>query len=193
VEQLAAGSAAPLGAAPAVGLADRYAAALFELARERNVLPAVAASIETLSRAMDGEPELRALIGSPLVGRADAGNAMGAVAASLGLQPLLANTLGVMARAGRLRVLPAFVRAFRARSAASRGEGTAEVVAAHPLSEAQKTALAERLRVRTGRGVALDIRVDPSLLGGLVVRIGSEQIDSSLRTRLLKLEQAMKG
>ncbi len=105
----------------------------------------------------------------------------------------MANTLAVMARAGRLRALPALISAFRTRAAASRGEDSAQVTAAHPLSEAQRAALAEKLRARTGRGVALDVRVDPSLLGGLVVRIGSEQIDSSLRTRLQKLEQAMKG
>lgn len=181
------------GTSAPVGLADRYAAALFELARERNLIPAVAQSLETLSTSLGAEPDLRALIQSPLIGRAAAGQAAAAVAAKLGLHPLVANTLAVMARAGRLRALPTLISAFRVRAAASRGEDTAQVTAAHPLSDTQRAALADKLRARTGRGVALDVRVDPSLLGGLVVRIGSEQIDSSLRTRLQKLEQAMKG
>lgn len=187
METQTAGTSAP------VGLADRYAAALFGLASERNMLAAVDQSLTTLAASLDSEADLRALMQSPLVGRSAAGQATAAVAASLGLHPLVANTLAVMARAGRLRSVPALISAFRARAAAARGEDTATVTAAHPLSDAQRAALTDKLRARTGRGVALDVRVDPSLLGGLVVRIGSEQIDSSLRTRLLKLEQAMKG
>lgn len=179
-------------AAP-VGLADRYAAALFDLSRERQQVPAVAQSLDTLSAALGREADLRALTNSPLIGRAAAGQAAAAVAAKLGLHPLVANTLAVMARAGRLRALPGLISAFRARAAAARGEDTAQVTAAHPLTDAQRAALVEKLAARSGRGVALDVRVDPSLLGGLVVRIGSKQIDSSLRTRLAKLEQAMKG
>lgn len=175
------------------GLAGRYASALFELARERREIDGVAASLAALESALMQTDDLKTLISSPLVDRGSAGAAMRAVAQRLGLNPLVGNTVGVMARAGRLFALPAVIRAFRTMVAASRGQTTAEVTAAHPLNAGQQAQLQQVLKARTGRDMALDIRVNPEILGGLVVKIGSEQIDSSLKTRLERLGQAMKG
>ncbi|QMW24406.1 F0F1 ATP synthase subunit delta [Sandaracinobacteroides saxicola] len=174
-------------------LSGRYAGALFDLAKEAKAVDAVGASLDTLETATAESSDLKALMTSPLVSRADAARAVAALAAAMGLHPLVAQTLGVLARNGRLSQTPAMIRAFRAAVAASKGEVTAEVTAAHALSPKQTEALKAKLTARTGRDIALDIRVVPEILGGLIVKIGSEQIDSSLKTRLEKLGQAMKG
>jgi F-type H+-transporting ATPase subunit delta len=175
------------------GLAGRYASALFDLARDAKAIDAVAASLKTLETAMAESTDLRALFASPLISRAAAGKAVAALADAMALQPLVARTLGVLAANGRLAQAGALIRDFRAIVAASRGEATAQVTAAHALDPAQQDALRRQLKARTGRDMALEIRIDPAILGGLVVRIGSQQIDSSLKTRLDKLGQAMKG
>ena len=112
---------------------------------------------------------------------------------SLGLDKLTGNFLGVLAQNRRLAELPAMIRAFAAIAAAQRGEVTAEVASAHPLSEDQVASLQEKLKAREGRNVKIRTNVDPDLLGGLVVTIGSKRIDSSIRTRLNSLAHAMKG
>ena len=118
---------------------------------------------------------------------------MVALAAHLGLDKLTTNFLGVLAQNRRLSHLSAVIRAFSAIAAAQRGEVTAEVASAHPLSDEQLTALEAKLKAREGRTVKIKTSVDPDLLGGLVVTIGSRRIDSSIRTRLNSLAQAMKG
>ncbi len=174
-------------------LAGRYAVALFELASEAGFVSAVEADLDKLRTALSESPDLSALIRNPEVSRADLGKAMGALGDLLSLDGLTRNFLGVLAENRRLSQLPEIIRAFNTIAAAQRGEVTAEVTSAHALSDAQVGALQEKLRAREGRNVKLSTNVDPALLGGLVVTIGSKRIDSSIRTRLNSLAQAMKG
>lgn len=174
-------------------LSGRYATALFELAREANSLPKVETSLAAVQQALNESPELSALVASPLVSRTDAAKAIAAVAKSLKLDATTTNFLGVLAENRRLGKLVQIVNDFRKLTAAHRGETSAQVVSAHPLSADQVAALKEQLRTRVGREVSVDLSVDPSLLGGLVVKIGSQMIDSSIKTRLNSLANAMKG
>ena len=174
-------------------LQGRYASALFDLASEQGVVTAVETDLDTLGQALKGSDDLSALIRNPKVGRDAAARAVDAVAGVLGLAPLTRNFLGVLAANRRLAALPEIVRAFAAIAAAQRGEVTAEVTSAHPLTDDQLAQLATRLKAREGKEVKIKTSVDPEILGGLVVRIGSRQIDGSIRTRLNTLANAMKG
>lgn len=174
-------------------LPGRYAAALFELAREAGSLSAVETSLATLKAALSESHELRALAKSPLIARGAKSAAVTALAATLRLDPLTTRFLGVLASNRRLNVLGEVLRAFGEQLAAHRGEARAEVTSAFPLSTGQLAALGAQLKSRVGRDVALDTAVDPQLLGGLVVRIGSQMIDNSIRNRLNTLATAMKG
>ncbi|MBW8784562.1 MAG: F0F1 ATP synthase subunit delta [Novosphingobium sp.] len=174
-------------------LPGRYASALYDLASEQGFVTAVEGDLDTLGEAINGAPDLAALIRNPQVSREDAAKAIDAVAGVLALSPLTRNFLGVLASNRRLSALPEIIRAFSAIAAAQRGEVTAEVTSAHPLNDDQIAQLTQRLKVREGREIKLKATVDPEILGGLVVRIGSRQIDSSIRTRLNTLAQAMKG
>jgi F-type H+-transporting ATPase subunit delta len=174
-------------------LQGRYASALFELASENKTVAAVESDLTALGTALTESADLAALIRNPQVGREAGGKAIDAVATVLKLSPLTKQFLGVLASNGRLAVLPDAIRAFVAIAAAARGEVKAEVTSAHPLSPAQLKALAAKLKAREGQDVTLSATVDPAILGGLVVKIGSTQIDSSIRTRLNSLAQAMKG
>jgi F-type H+-transporting ATPase subunit delta len=174
-------------------LAGRYARALFDLATEAKALPAVEASMTVLGTALNQSAELKALTTSPVISRGDAAKAVGAVATSLKLDPLTGNFLGVLAQNRRLGELGNVVRAFAGMASAHRGEVTAEVTSAHALDDAQVAALKAQLKARTGRDVAVNLTVDPAILGGLVVKLGSRLFDSSIRTRLNTLATAMKG
>jgi F-type H+-transporting ATPase subunit delta len=174
-------------------LSGRYATALFELAREKDAIDTVEASLATVRRALAESADFAALIASPLIGRADAAKAVSATARALELDALTANFLGVLASNRRLAALPAIVTAFRTLVANHRGEVTASVTSAHTLTGDQVEALKTQLRARVGRDVSVDLSVDPSLLGGLIVKIGSQMIDSSIKTRLNTLAHAMKG
>ena len=174
-------------------LQGRYAAALFELASDKKAVTAVETDLDTLGEALVKAPDLAALIRNPLVSRSDAAKAMSAVASVLKLSDTTKSFIGVLAANGRLAALPEVIRAFATIAAAARGEMTAEVTSAHPLDAAQLKSLAEKLKAREGRDIKIKTSVDPELLGGLVVRIDSRQIDSSIRTRLNSLAQAMKG
>lgn len=174
-------------------LSGRYATALFELAREKGAIGKVESSLAAVKQALADSPEFAALVRSPLIGRGDAARAVAAVAKVTKLDSLTADFLGVLAQNRRLAALANIVRDFRTLAARHRGETSAEVVSAHPLSPAQVTALKAQLRERVGRDVNVDLSVDPSLLGGLVVMIGSQMIDSSIKTRLNSLAHAMKG
>jgi F-type H+-transporting ATPase subunit delta len=174
-------------------LQGRYASALYDLAAEAGAVTAVEADLESLGEALRQSADLAALIRNPRVTRQAAGAAMESVAGLLKLSPLTIRFLGVLAANGRLSALPRIVTAFASIAAAARGEVTAEVTSAHPLDAGQLVHLAEKLKAREGRTVKIRPSVDPDLLGGLVVRIGSRQIDSSIRTRLNSLAQAMKG
>jgi F-type H+-transporting ATPase subunit delta len=174
-------------------LQGRYATALFGLAREQNLVAAVEGDLEKLGEALAASEDLANLVRNPKVSREAAAKAIDAVANVLGLSPLTRNFLGVLAGNRRLASLGEIIRAFNAIAADERGEVTAEVTSAHPLTDTQVKALAKKLAEREGRTIKLRTSVDPELLGGLVVRIGSSQIDSSIRTRLNSLAHAMKG
>jgi F-type H+-transporting ATPase subunit delta len=174
-------------------LAGRYAIALFELARDQRQIESVGKSLDALSQALVDSKDFNELVTSPLVSREEAGKAFDALAPQLGLDPLTANFLGVLARNGRKSELQSVIRAFRRLAAEHRGETTAEVVTARPLNDDQLAALKQQLRTRAGRDVTIDATVDPNILGGIVVKLGSQQIDASIRTKLNRLASAMKG
>jgi F-type H+-transporting ATPase subunit delta len=182
-----------LSAGILASLAGRYASALYELASEAGFVTAVETDLETLSDALRESAELRALIKNPEVSREALGRVLAGLGDALKLSDLTRNFLGVLAQNRRVAELPATIRAFQTIAAAHRGEVTAEVASAHALSDAQVTTLEQKLRAREGRTVKLKTRVDPDLLGGLVVTIGSQRIDSSIRSRLNSLAHAMKG
>lgn len=174
-------------------LAGRYATALFDLAREGNSLDAVSASLATLKATILESADFRRLIASPLVGRSEAAQAVAAAAPAMGLDPLTTNFLGVLARNRRLGQVDAVIRAFGSLVARHRGQATADVISAHPLSDDQVAALKAKLTQQTGRDVSIDLKVDPAILGGLIVKVGSRQVDGSIRTKLNTLATAMKG
>lgn len=174
-------------------LSGRYATALFDLAREAKSIDAVEASLVNIRQALAESPEFADLAASPLVNRTAASKAVAAAADVMGVDPTTKKFLGVLAQNRRLSSLTAIIRDFRALAARHRGEVTAEVASAHPLTDDQVKELKQALRTRVGRDVTLDLRVDPSLLGGLIVKIGSQMIDSSIKTRLNTLAHAMKG
>jgi F-type H+-transporting ATPase subunit delta len=174
-------------------LAGRYATALFELARDEKKLDSVGESLAAVKAALAESDDFRALTTSPLIGRNDAVKAIAATAESMKLDPITTRFLGVLAQNRRLTQLANVIRNFNLLAAHHRGETTAEVTSAHPLDEAQVAALKQNLRTRVGRDVAVDLNVDPAILGGLVVKIGSQMIDGSIRTKLNTLAQAMKG
>ena len=174
-------------------LAGRYAVALFELAAEDGVVSAVESDLDKLSAALKESPELASLTTNPQLGRTAKASAMEGVAKLLEVSPLPRRFLGVLAENRRLGELGRVIRAFRDIAAAQRGEVSAEVISAHPLSEDQISSLKKKLTAREGRTVKLTSSVDPDMLGGLIVTIGSKRIDGSIRTRLNALTQAMKG
>ena len=185
------------GGSVQASLGGRYALALFELAQGASKggasIDQVEASLRTVREALDASDDFRALTVSPVVQRGVATRAVLATADHLGVDATTRSFLGVLAENRRLGELPAIIRAFRKLAANYRGETTAEVTSAHALSDDQVTELKQQLRQRVGREVSVDLAVDPDLLGGLVVRIGSQMIDSSIRTRLNALTSAMKG
>lgn len=174
-------------------LSGRYATALFELARDAKSIDSVEASLGRVREAIAQSDDFAALIASPIVSRVVAAKAIAAAAEMIDVDDTTDKFLGVLAYNRRLAQLPAVIRAFRDLAARHRGETTAEVTSAHPLSDDQVDALKQSLRKRIGTDVAIDLSVDPALLGGLVVQIGSQRIDSSIRTRLNSLAHAMKG
>ncbi|MEM7241709.1 MAG: F0F1 ATP synthase subunit delta [Pseudomonadota bacterium] len=174
------------------GIAARYATALFELAKEAKKLPALEKDLGNLSGALDGSDALQELIASPVYSREDAGNAIAALAKKMKLSPMVANTLGLMAAKRRLFVLPATIRAVADMIADHKGEVTAEVVAAKKLSAAQEKKLAAELKKSVGKTVKVETTVDESLIGGLIVKVGSKMIDSSIKSKLANLQNAMK-
>jgi F-type H+-transporting ATPase subunit delta len=175
------------------GLAERYAAALFELADERHALDEAAGDLRELRAMLGASADLGRLVRSPVLSRADQGKAMAALAENAKLSKLTADFIAIVARNRRLFAVPAMIEAFLAKLAERRGEVTAEITAAQALSEAQQGALTEQLRRVVGSRVAIDVRVDPSLLGGMVVKIGSRMVDGSIKGQLQRLQLSMKG
>ncbi|MGB8181399.1 MAG: F0F1 ATP synthase subunit delta [Stellaceae bacterium] len=175
------------------GLAERYAAALLELADERKALDAVASDLTGLRRLIDDSSDLRRMIRSPVLQRDEQARAIAAVGERASADPLTRNFLGLLARNRRLFALPDMIHGFLRILAERRGEVTAQVIAAQELSATQRQALDERLRKAVGGKVAVDFRVDPSLLGGLIVKVGSRMVDASLKSKLARLALVMKG
>jgi F-type H+-transporting ATPase subunit delta len=174
-------------------LAGRYASALFDLASEAGTVTAVESDLDKLEAGLSESTELALLTTSPKVSRDAAKKSLWGVSAIMGLSELTQNFLGTLAQNRRLSKLPAIIRSFRAIAAAQRGEVSAEVASAHALTDSQLDQLKAKLTAREGRTVKLTTKVDPDLLGGLVVTIGSKRIDGSIRTRLNSLSQAMKA
>jgi len=175
------------------GLAGRYAAALFELAGERKAVDAVSADLAAFGKAMEGNPDLARLVKSPVFSRENQGKALKAVLEKMGASALTTRFLLLLAAKRRLFALTGIIRAYESLVAKARGETEAEVISARPLADAELTELKTALKARLGREPRLAAKVDPALLGGLVVKVGSRMIDSSLRTKLDGLRAVMKG
>jgi F-type H+-transporting ATPase subunit delta len=175
------------------GLAGRYATALFQLAEADATLDEVADDLNSLGNMIENSDDLLRLIRSPALSRDAQGNAMAAVAERAGLCDLVRRFVGVLAYNRRLFAVPDMIAAYQALWAAHRGEETARVISASQLSDKQMSDLAASLKKAMGVAVAVDARVDPGLLGGLVVQVGSRMVDSSLATKLQSMRLAMKG
>ena len=174
------------------GVAGRYATALFELALEEKALDRVAADLDRFSQAFDASGDLARLVKSPVFSAEEQARALAAVLENLAIEGLTRNFLLLLAKNRRLYAAPDTIRAFRALLARHRGETSASVTSASKLTESQVTALKQALKAALDKEVALEQRIDPSLLGGLVVKVGSRMIDTSLRTSLNSLKVAMK-
>jgi len=174
------------------GVAERYATSLFELAVEADSIDAVASDLSRFEEMVTESADLKRLIESPAFSAEEQFRAIGALADRVGIAGLVGNFLKVVARNRRLFAVPGIIRAYRELVARHRGETRADVKTAHPLTPAQETELKAALKSATGKDVAVDVTVDPSLLGGLIVKVGSRQIDTSLRTKLSTLKLALK-
>ena len=174
------------------GAAGRYATALFELAQEAGSLEQAEADLTALGAALEESSELSDLLKNPMYTRTEQGAAMAGVADKMGLSALVKNVIGLMATKRRLFAVPELIRVFQGLMAEHRGEVTAEVTAARALSDTQSAALVEQIKSAIGRDVKLNVTVDESIIGGLVVKVGSKMIDSSIRSRLNSLQNVMK-
>lgn len=174
------------------GVAERYASSLFELALESGSVDKVGSDLDRFQALLDESEDLRRLVASPVFSAEEQSNAVAAVAEKAGIAGLVGNFLKVVAGNRRLFAIPGMIRAFRVIAAQHRGEITAEVTSAHALSAAQESELKSALKGVTGKDVTIAVKIDPSILGGLVVKVGSRQIDTSLRTKLSTLKLALK-
>jgi F-type H+-transporting ATPase subunit delta len=171
----------------------RYASALFELAKDQKQVPTVEADLVRFEAMLTGSADLQRLVRSPAFSGEEQSKAIAAILAKANIGGLAGNFLKLLAKNRRLFAVSDMTKSFRAFAAKDRGEVTAEVTSAQPLTDAQMAALTDQLKVTVGKAVSLHTKVDPSLLGGLIVKIGSRMIDSSLRTKLSMLKVAMKG
>ena len=174
------------------GIAERYATAVFELSNDAKGLKALESDIDALSAAFAESEDLRDVIASPLYARDEQGNAMAAVAKKLNLSKTMTNTLALMASKRRLFVVPQMIASLRAMIADHKGEVTADVVSAKALTKAQSDKLAKTLKQQVGRDVNINATVDESLIGGLIVKVGSKMIDTSVKSKLAALQNTMK-
>lgn len=175
------------------GVAGRYASALFELAGEANSQKSVGEALKRFAEMVEASEDLQRLVRSPVFSVKDQLAALGALLAAAGIEGLAANFIGLVAANRRLFTVLDMIKAYGALEAAQRGEVPAEAISAVDLSAAQIKELKDQLKAVTGQDVALSTRTDPSILGGLIVKVGSRMIDSSLRTKLQNLKIAMKG
>jgi F-type H+-transporting ATPase subunit delta len=173
-------------------IARPYATALFDLAQEQNQLGPVEADLVAISGLVSESPDFSRFLRSPVIASDDKAKAMDEILARANVGPIVANFVKLVARNGRLFALPTIIAAFRALAAEARGEVAAEVTSAAPLNREQVASLAETLKSKIGKTVTLLEHVDPSLIGGLIVKVGSRMIDSSLKTKLTAMKIAMK-
>lgn len=173
-------------------VAERYAEALFDLSLEEKALETVEKDLTGLGRILGDSAELRRLVASPVFDREQKTEAMLAILTKAGASQTLQNFVAVLGRNGRMRQLPAVIEAFARLAAAHRNEVAAEAISATPLTDVQEQELRTQIEASSGRTVNLTTRVDEGLLGGLIVKVGSKMIDSSLRTRLNRLKQSLK-
>ena len=174
------------------GIAQRYATAVFDIAKESKALSELESGLDNLSTSLAESADLKTLISSPLYSREEQGSAIAAIAGKMDLPAVLANALGLMSQKRRLFVLPQLVDQLRALIAEDKGEVTADVVSAKALTKTQSDKLAKTLAERVGKTVKINATVDDALIGGLVVKVGSKMIDSSIRSKLNSLQNAMK-
>lgn len=174
------------------GVAERYASSLFELAVETGSLDAVSADLNRFQAMIDSSDDLKRLVLSPVFSAEDQVKAVVALCEKAGLGGLVANFLKVVAGNRRLFAVSGMISAFRQIAARHRGEITADVKSAHALAPEQENELKAALKSVTGKDVTIAVTVDPSILGGLIVKVGSRQIDTSLRTKLSTLKLALK-
>lgn len=178
---------------PVSGLAKRYAQALLALAEDKGKLDAVAGDLRGLRGIVNDSAAFSALLRNPLTGRAQQTKALLAVLDKAGVDPITRNFAQVVAHNGRLFALPEMADAYLQELARRRGEITAKVTSAQALTDKQRQQLEQALRQSAGGAVNIDADVDPALLGGMVVRVGSRMIDNTLRSKLNRLQHAMKG
>lgn len=174
------------------GIAGRYASAVFELAKEGNNLKAMESDVDALDSALKDSADFRDLINSPIYGRDEQAASIASIAKKMALSPIMANLLGLMADKRRLFVLPAIVTTLRDMIADERGEVTAEVTTATALTKAQSDKLAKTLTAQVGKSVSIKETVDAGIIGGLIVKVGSRMIDTSIRSKLNALQNNMK-
>lgn len=174
------------------GIASRYATAVFEIAKDDKKLKQLEADVDALDGALTASEDLRALVASPVYTRDEMGKAISAVAKQMKLTPTMANTLSLMATKRRLFVLPSLLASLRARLADEKGEVTADVTTAKALTKAQAENLAKTLKAQVGKDVKINATVDESLIGGLIVKVGSKMIDTSIKSKLNALQNTMK-
>jgi F-type H+-transporting ATPase subunit delta len=174
------------------GIAARYASAVFELAKDASDLKTLESNVQDLDTVLADSSDIRDLINSPVVSREDQANAIAAVAKKMKLMPIVSNTLALMASKRRLFVLPALVAQLRALIAEEKGEMTAEVISAKAMTKTQTDKLAKAIKARIGKDVKIDATVDEELIGGLVIKVGSQMIDTSIRSKLNSLSNVMK-
>ena len=179
-------------ASNSTGIAARYATAVFELAKEGGGLDALERDVDTMEAAIAESADLRDLIRSPIYTREQQGGAVAALAAKMGLSGTMANALKLMASKRRLFVMPQLLSVLRGKIADEKGEVTAEVQSARALTEAQQSKLAKTLKASVGKDVKMNVAVDEDLIGGLVVKVGSRMIDTSIASKLNALQNTMK-
>jgi len=173
-------------------IAQPYANALYDLAQEQGHVDSIEADLAAISALVNESPDFSRFLRSPVIAGDEKATAMNAILSRINAGTVVANFIKVLARNGRLFALPAVIAAFRQLAAKARGEVSADVTSAAPLSREQIQNLAETLKSKIGKTVTLSEHVDPSLIGGLIVKVGSQMIDSSLKTKLTAMRVAMK-
>lgn len=174
------------------GIAARYATAVFEIAKDDGKIAELETNIDDLGAALESSDDLRLLVNSPLYTRDAQGQAIAAVAAALKFSDMLSNSLRLMASKRRLFVLPQLLDQLRAQIAEHKGEVAVDVISAKALTKTQSGALAKTLAARIGKDIKINAAVDESLIGGLIVKMGSKMIDTSILSKLNSLQNAMK-